>query len=331
MGPDGSARLVVTDLAGKELWHHDFHNIPGTRPVQHFGGLLHWQVGHFTDPRAQDVLVILRKSAAHSEEAVLLAGTDGRERWRRDRNITRMHSRAVGGQPFAIADIDRDGLDEIASLHPSVFLTMRGTTGEGIVSQDALWDEVPAKPVYWGVPIAGDFEGVGELSLFYGTWRGFMGSMTALLRPDATLVWWDALDTSPCCLPAIGDVDGDGTLEAVGIGYVDGIRCYDAATGQVKWRMPAPPEWYIPPPEGTEYPVGTASGDIDSDARDEVLFAVGNRLSCIGVPEGKETGELLWELDFPTDIGPPSIADVDGEGHISVLVVGQDGYVYCVR
>jgi len=331
VGPEDCGRLVVADLAGRELWHQDFQNIPGTRPVQHFGGLLHWQVGNFTDPKTQDVLVTLRRSAAHSEEAALLAGGTGHELWRRDRQVTKLHSRAVGGQPFAIADLDQDGLDEIVSLHPSVVLIMRGNTGSSIVSQPATWDEVPAKPVYWGIPVIGDFEGNGRAGIFFGTWRGFMGSMTALLRPDATLVWWDALDTSPCCLPALGDVDGDGRLEAVGIGYVDGIRCYDAATGAIKWRMSAPPEWYVPPPAGTQYPIGTASGDIDSDGRDEVVFAVGNRLYCIGVSPGQEGGERLWEMDFPTHVGPPSIADVDGDGRVSILVMGNDGYIYCVR
>jgi hypothetical protein len=329
--PEGHGRLMAVDLAGQELWHHDFHNIPGTRPVQHFGGILHWQAGHTTNPQTWDVLVTVRRSAAHSEEAVLLSGRDGRELWRRDRQVTELHSRAVGGQPFAIADFNQDGLDEIVSLHPSVVLMMRGSTGESILSRSAVWDEVSAKPVYWGTPIAGDFEGSGETSIFFGTWRGFMGSMTALLRADATLVWWDALDTSPCCLPAIGDVDGDGRLEAVGIGYIDGIRCYDASTGTIKWRLPAPSEWYVPPPAGTRYPVGTASGDIDSNGRDEVLFVVGNTLYCIEVPPGEEVGRLSWKIDLPADAGPPCLADVDGQGQLAILVAGQDGYVYCVR
>jgi outer membrane protein assembly factor BamB len=328
-GDGGCARLVVADLSGRELWHKDFANIRGARPVQHFGGILHWQTGHFTNTERQDLLVTIRRSASHSEEAVLLDGRDGSELWRRVRQETSHHSRAVGGQPFAVADLDADGLDEVASFHPSVVLILDGVTGEDIVSRSAIWEDVPAKPVYWGVPIAADFEGSGHTSLFYGTWRGFMGSMIGLVRADGTLVWWDALDTSPCCLPAIGDVDGDGRLEAVGIGFVDGIRCYDAATGAIKWRMPAPYEWYVPPPSGTMYPVGTASGDINSDGRDEVLFAVGSTLYCVGVHQESGRGEMLWEMDLGVAIGPPSIGEAE-RGELRILLMGEDGYVYGV-
>jgi hypothetical protein len=38
-----------------------------------------------------------------------------------------------------------------------------------------------------------------------------------------------------------------------------------------------------------------------------------------------------WTLDLPTSVGPPAIADVGGNGQASVLLVGADGYVYCVE
>ena len=314
--PRGCARFVAADVGGRELWHHGFPAIPGTPPVWNTGGIILWQTGHFTDLRGLDVAVTVRRSMMHSEETYLLAGKDGREIWHRAREIS---NRGVGGTPFAIADFDGDGLDDIASLHPSIIYIIKGSTGRDILAKDATWSAVPAKPVYWGIPIAEDFEGTGKESILFATERA---SMTGLVRADGSLVWWDALDHSPKALPAVGDFDGDGKLEAVGIGYDDGTRCYNAATGVVKWRLPF----------GIgQTPTGMASADINGDGRDEAVCTMGNTLYCLGTEAPGRAGKLLWQLDLPAVLGPPGIADVDGRGKASILVAGSDGYVYCVR
>ena len=152
--PDGCARFQADDLSGQALWHHDFPDIPGTAPVWNTGGIILWQTGHFSDQRQQDVLVTIRRSMMHSEETALLSGKDGRELWHRNRQISQ---RGVGGTPFAVADYDGDGLDDLASLHPSILYLLKGSTGVDLLAKDATWKEVPAQPVYWGQPIAGDF------------------------------------------------------------------------------------------------------------------------------------------------------------------------------
>jgi outer membrane protein assembly factor BamB len=318
--PDGSARLVAADLSGREVWHHDFATIPGTPPIWNTGGIVWWQAGHFTDRQRQDVLVTVRRSMMHSEETVLLSGVEGRTLWHRQRQVA-ASNRGVGGTPFAIADYDGDGLDDVACLHPSNFYILKGSTGQNLISKEATWDKVPAKPVYWGIPIAGDFEGRGKPDIFFGTNRR---SMTGLIRADGSLAWWDALDVSPTCLPAFGDFDGDGRIEALGIGYPDGIRCYDTATGHIRWRMPNP---------APHDPLETASADINGDGREEALFVVANTLYCVGAsgPSAQAQGTLLWKLELPAPVGPPVIADLEGQGRAAILLVGSDGYVYCVR
>jgi outer membrane protein assembly factor BamB len=314
---DGCGRIVAADLDGRPVWNHDFPNIPGTPPIWNTGGIVIWQVGHFTDPRRNDVLVTVRRSIMHSEQVSLLSGEDGRELWRRAHEID---DRGVGGTPFAIADYDGDGLDDIASLYPSELYLLKGTTGHDLLAMQTSWEGVPAKPVYWGIPVAGDFEGNGQPALFFGTSNG---SMTGLVRLDGTLVWWDALDKSPRSLPAVGDFDGDGHLEAIGVGYQeDGIRCYDAATGKIKWRLPMP---------ASGDAAGTASADINSDGRDEALFTLGGTLYCVGTPQPGGAGALLWQLDLPATLGPPTIADADGDGLAEIILVGADGSVYGVR
>jgi hypothetical protein len=320
--PGGCARLEARDLSGAAVWHHDFPEIPGTPPVWNTGGIVLWQVGHFTDARRLDVLVTIRRSMMHSEETALLSGRDGRELWRRDRQVTPQSSRGVGGTSFAIADYDGDGLDDVASLHPSNLYILKGATGLNLLSQDAAWDGMPVRPVYWGVPIAGDFEGQGRPSLLFSTPRR---SMTGLVRADGSLAWWDALDRATTCLHAVGDFTGSGRLEIVGLGYDDGIRCYDAAAGRVLWALPDP--------AAGQPPTETASADVDGDGRDEALFTAGTTLYCIGAagPPASARGELRWKLALPATVGPPVVADVDGDGTATILLVGADGWVYAVR
>ncbi len=309
--PSGAARLVARQVTGEEVWHTDFPEIPGGLPHWNTGGLILWQVGHFTDRKRLDVALTLRRSMMHSEETALLSGVDGQVIWRRDRQIS---NRGVGGTPFAIADFDGDGLDDIASLHPSILYIMRGATGVDIIARDALWDEVPAKPVYWGLPVALQLQ--GQPHIFFGTGNR---SMTGLIRADGGLVWWDALDHSPWTLPAFGRFDKSGALQAVGWAYSDGLRCYDAATGQVLWRLP------VPEPSGVS---GLASGDVDGDGRDEVVCAAGLQVLCLKVQD--RVGRVAWSVPMPCNLGPPTLADVDGDGTLSILVAGSDGKVYCL-
>lgn len=314
--PSGAARLVAMGLDGQEVWHSDFPAIPGSAPVWNTGGLILWQVGHFTDARRLDVALTMRRSLMHSEETAVLSGRDGHVLWQRNRQVS---DRGVGGTPFAIADLDGDGRDDLASLHPSIIYLMKGSTGADLLARDATWEQVPSKPVYWGLPLAGDFTGSGRPSLFFATQRR---SMTGVIETDGKLVWWDALDLSPSCLPAIGDMDGDGKLEAVGWGYADGVRCYATATGAVKWRLPAPTGALA---------VDMASGDVDGDGRDEVVVGAGTKLLCLKASNDGTAGAVAWTLDMPATIGAPALADVDGSGELAIVVAGADGNTYCVK
>jgi hypothetical protein len=314
--PGGCARLVAATLANREVWHHDFASIPGTPPIWNTGGLVMWQAGHFTDRHRQDVLVTVRRSMMHSEETLLLSGRDGKELWHRVRQID---NRGVGGTPFAIADYDGDGLDDVACLHPSEFYLLKGSTGRDIVAKPASWEGVPARPVYWGVPIAGDFDGSGRASLIFGTLRR---SLIGRIRADGTLAWWDALDAATTCLPAIGSFTGRGHPEIVGLGFADGIRCYDAETGKILWRMPSPTD---------QTACELASADIDGDGRDELLLTAGSTLFCIASSPDGSGGTVRWQLDLHTTLGPPVIADTEGDGLASIVVVGADGTVTCLR
>jgi hypothetical protein len=224
-----------------------------------------------------------------------------------------MHSRGVGGTPFAIADFDGDGLDDLASFYPSLFYILKGNTGGNVLLMNAVWSDVPDKPVYWGQPIAGDFENNGKQTVM------MVNGMTGLVRPDGELVWWDKASQANF---AIGDFDGSGKLQAVGMGFEDGIRWYDTATGTVQWRL-----------TGKTNPAASSavSAGIEGLNRDAALFTSGDTLFCIGVDSVTAKPTLIWQQTFPAVVGPPAIANLEPQGGASIVIVGADGYVYCVN
>jgi outer membrane protein assembly factor BamB len=159
------------------------------------------------------------------------------------------------------------------------------------------------------------------------------------VHADGSLIWHDALHECPHGYPAFGNFDG-GKLQAIDMGFskerwpesrtlatpIEGgeIRCYDVASGKIVWRMPSPT---IPPGVLVE----SASADIDSDGRDEAIFAVGPALYCVATKNGASAGEIRWKLDFDSHLSAPALADVDGTGELSIVVVGENGTVYGVR
>ncbi|NUM54760.1 MAG: VCBS repeat-containing protein [Candidatus Hydrogenedentes bacterium] len=314
--PAGCARIVAREIEGDVVWTHDFAQIPGTPPVWNSGGAILWRAGHFTSRERQDVLVTVRRSMMHSDETALLSGVDGREIWRRNRQKNEMHNRGVGGVPFALADFNDDGLDDPATFYPSQLYTLAGNTGANITFTNTVWPQVGPNPVYFGISIARDLDrdGIAEIVM--------AGSqMTGAIKRDGSLLWHDAVGTSPNTF-AFGDFDGNGKEEIIGIVYPDGVRCYDAMTGSVIWKL-APPT--------NETPTGAASADINSDGIDEAIVSAGSTLYSIGHDAKNSAGTVLWSLSFPAAIGPPAIAATDASGTASILVTGQDGQIYCVR
>jgi len=308
--PNGAGRLVAMDLDGKEVWHHDVGHIPGGLPYWNIGGVILWQVGHFTDKNRMDVLLTVRRSMMHSEETMLLSGRDGRRLWHRKRQI---QSRGVGGTPFAIADCDADGLDDAALLHPNVYYILKGTTGANLLAHETL---------YWGMPVAGDFRNDGTVTVFFGTRSAAATALFDVDRPKGARLWIDGIGKGPRWMAAFGDFAGGGRMQAIGLGYPDGVRCYDTATGNIVWRMPMPADGINDSP---------VSGDIDSDGRDELLFTRGHTLYCIGTDKAGKRGVVKWTLDLPAWVSSPVVADVDGDGLADILVTGADGHIYCVK
>ena len=126
------------------------------------------------------------------------------------------------------------------------------------------------------------------------------------------IVWRTEPGDGITILPAIADTDGDGVFELGLPGCRDGFRCVDPKTGRVLWNM-----------------VGSASSncvacDIDSDGREEFLYADGELLRAV------RNGKVVWEVNLPANITQLAIADVDGDGTSEILAGAEDGKMYCI-
>ena len=121
-------------------------------------------------------------------------------------------------------------------------------------------------------------------------------------------------------MAGVGDVDGDGRLELGITGWEkgEGLRCLDAATGAEKWQWPLP----------GNARTAVYSADLDGNGRDEFLFAVEQTLYAVG--DRDDAPHLRWQLDLPTRPGDLTLADVDGDGEIEILFIGEDSTLYCL-
>ena len=54
---------------------------------------------------------------------------------------------------------------------------------------------------------------------------------------------------------------------------------------------------------------------------EQTLYAVGDR---------DDAPYLRWQLDLPTRPGDLTLADVDGDGEIEILFIGEDSVLYCL-
>jgi len=316
----GLAQLVAVDAeSGTANWSREFERFSAGRIGWNPGGPLIWQSAYLTNQQHQDVLITLRRSRMHSEETYAVSGRSGQTIWHRDREIA---GRSFGGQYFACADFDTDGLDDLASFYTHIRYIVDGATGIDLLAEENNWLGIPPSPVYWGQPVAGRFGPSHEMSLLFTTTGR---QMIGLVRLDGSLAWSDAYDVAPNGFPAIGDFDGDQQTEAMFFGFDDGVRCYHTATGERGWTLSI----------ASDHFTDAVSGDLDGDQRDEAVVASGNTLYCLGTDPDSHQGRVEWQITLPTTLSSPIIADVQSApceaGHqLSVLVNGQDGTVYCI-
>lgn len=216
----------------------------------------------------------------------------------------------------------------LAILATSIFAT--GVWGQGLLQLEWV-SNVTAQTGLHETVLGGfnyeDINGDGTVDILLPRRKGseaMMDRIVCLSGKTGEIQWiypppdQDDLPGDPMCVPAIGDLDGDGSLEVVLVGRGAWCHCIDG-NGQLKWAFT--------PEDGSDNSASIM--DMDGDGKKEVLFATGGAgwVYCLN-----SDGTKRW--DFQMVAGTNSGVtpwDVDQDGDVEVIVPCKDGTViYCL-
>ena len=191
-------------------------------------------------------------------------------------------------------------------------------------------------------PAFADIDGDGKLDLIlYSTHKrvgdtAILGNCLWVLRHDMrrakgfekplcsdapifTRNWNDILETSPS--PAIADLDADGKPEIIVPSNDGHIRAY-ASDGSLLWKYK-----YDSPGEPWIMATEVVIGDLSKDGKPEVVlntYSVDHFVSTLTILDSRGRLQRKALLDKRGSMAAPTLADVDGDGKIDIVVTLKD-------
>lgn len=241
----------------------------------------------------------------------------------------------IGGAMMqaAVADLDDDG-------DPDIVIASTAFTGPMLHAFDASAAELPGYPVpvpYQSFtnttcPVVADLDGDSWLDAGVASEVGvsfFDRNGDAL--PGWPYLWPVSVNNPQWSAPAVGDIDGDGSLE-VAVGNVNypnwGVHVIRAdGTAHPGWPQVTLPVYASP-----------ALADLNEDGDLEIIVQEGDPGSQgYRLWVWAHTGTPLpgWpktiSADGQSSRSSPAVADVDGDGTLEIVSVTSDGKVHILR
>ncbi len=190
----------------------------------------------------------------------------------------------------------------------------------------------------WASPVAGDFDGDGELDIIaydiLGNVYVWHSDGTEFMdgdgNPATDGVFFQAGEPEDgwhVCTPALADMDGDNVVELIVSASLDSTYCLNSDGTSV-------PGWPVPLADSdANVTASPVAGDIDNDGYMEVVVRnSAGRVSVINHDGTVMDGWPRWAYNGSSFFaGSPALADLTGDGRLEVVVPANDSKCYIYR
>ena len=284
--------------------------------------------------------------------------------WPQVQNCPECNEYGGYNQNIGAADLDGDRISEVVSTYDCCYIGIMHADGSPLpanpmfdgpyVSSVPMFHDIALAIQGWGAdgndrdeftdspPVFGDLDGDGlpEIILYSDHERAGeyvnRGNSLWALNPDMTRV--PGFETPICSgaplytgyednivqvapAPALGQLAGDGRPEIVVPSYDGSMRCF-SPSGAALWSYRF--DSAGPPFIGAS---GAAIGDLNNDGTPEIVFTTYSTAADIsGLIILNAAGEALHLIPLPGrgSMSPPTLADVDGDGKIEIVISLKD-------
>ena len=318
---DGKCELVLADineahaprfkaitpaLANKVLWDVE---LP---PAAH-GGLpapriAYLRTGKFTGRKFDDLYAWVGTPVVRS---LVLDGRTGKIIWEKEKIADSQRYAGPSTNLASVGDLNHDGKEDLVFTNPDMYCVASGLSGDfllGPLTQMQIFSQ-PSQGLYTMPPILGE----GPTAAVCLTGGHYFRAAMSL---DAKPKWF--------ALPVAGEARcaNEGFIQLhdgawlMGFGRQNGkFACYNVADGSQRWEL------------DVQASCSDVTGcDIDGDGKMEFIFSTSHgTIYAVGDDAGKP--RILWKVETGIALGPPILADMDGDGKTDIVVAGEDGRV----